>query len=137
MASVAKFRLGWNGDPSNSRLRGHRVRQSSNDLYESNSPAPVVDSPKCLAGTFVRSRSVDRLNDGESRARYGASGIPRDGRNACGGSCLCIPGGHFQSPRIQSPQDRLKTKAARFGETSFEREVVVEPKSSCSLRRKQ
>ena len=93
--AVGKFRLGLGIETlQNSRLRGHRVRQSSNDLYESNSSAPVVDPPKLLAGTFVGRRSVDRLNDGESWDRHGASAIARDGRNASGGSCLCIRRGH-------------------------------------------
>lgn len=42
--------------------------------------------------------------------RDGASAVPRDGRNVCRGDCLCIQGGRRQSPRIQSPQDRLKTR---------------------------
>ena len=64
--AIGKFRLGLGIETlQNSRLRGHRVRQSSNDLYESNSSAPMVDPPKLLARTFVGGRSVDRLDDGE------------------------------------------------------------------------
>lgn len=69
----------------------------------------MVTPAKFLAGTFVGSRSIDRLYDGESGDRYGASAIARDGRNARRINCLCIHGGLCESPGIQSPQDRIET----------------------------
>ena len=106
--AIGKFHLGLGTrEPSNARFLGHRVRQSSNDVYESRPPAPMVDAPEHLARIVVAGRSVDRLDDGKSRPRYGAAAIACNGRNACGGGCLCAHGGLCQSPRIPSPQDRL------------------------------
>jgi len=72
----------------------------------------MVDPTELLAGAFVGSRSVDRLNDGEAWHRDGASAIARDGSNACGGSRFRIHSGHCQSPGVPSPQDRLTKDAS-------------------------
>ena len=76
------------GDTENACLRGHCVRQSSNNLYESHSSMSLVDPPKRLVGDFFARRFADRLNDGEPRNRDGASIITRARSNA--GWCSCV-----------------------------------------------
>ena len=80
--AVAKFRAGlWNRNAKNSGLRGHRIRQSSNHLYESGTPAPGVLSSQPVAHRVVCSRCADRLNAGGLRNRHDSSADIRGRRN--------------------------------------------------------
>ena len=111
------------GSPD-SRFFGSCIRESSNHLRESNSSASLVDSPEFLAHTFVGSRSIDRLNHGIFWHSHGTVANTRHERNACRSGCLCIHGGHCQSPRIQSPEDCLTTENARSREIGIKRQSV-------------
>ncbi len=87
----------------NTRVCCDRVRQSGDDLCESYTWTPVVLSPQCLAGRFIRERCPDRLHLGPRRNRNDAPANIGGGSHTDRGGCVFRDLGFHQSPGTSPP----------------------------------
>lgn len=80
-----------------------------------------------VARRVLGTRCADRLSAGNLGNRHVSFARTRCGRNAAGGSGLCIPLGPCQGSSIQSPQHRIEERLRGLEELSS-KGTVPEPK---------